>query len=50
MATIVKEERQAPRIELDVFNSVNVPSTSDDNEEVVAFEGDINGHINAGAI
>ena len=50
MATIVKEERQVLRMDLDVFNSVDVPSTSDDNDEVVAFEGDINGHINAEAI
>ena len=50
VATIVKEERQAPRMELDVFDSVDVPSTLDDNDEVVAFEGDINGHINAEAI
>ncbi len=46
VATIVKEERQAPS----VFDSVDVPSTSDDNDEVVVFEGDISGHINAEVI
>ncbi len=50
VATIVKEERQAPRMELDVFDSVDVPSTLDDNDKMVAFDGDINGHINAEAI
>ena len=38
VATIVKEERQAPRMELDVFDSVDVPSTLDNNDKVVAFE------------
>ena len=37
-------------MELEVFDSVNVPSTSDDNDEIVGFEGNINGHINAEAI
>ena len=50
MATIVKEDCQAPTMELDVFDSVDVPSTSDDNDEMIAFEGNINGHINAEAI
>ena len=50
VATIVKEERQALRIELDVFDSVDVPSTLDDNDEIVGFEGDISGHMNTEAI
>ena len=50
VATIVKEERQALRMELDVFDSVDVPSTSDGNDKIVGFEGDINGHINVEAI
>ncbi len=50
VATIVKEECQAPRMELDVFDSVDVPSRSDDNDKIVVFERDINGHINAEAI
>ncbi len=50
VAAIVKEERQVLRTELDVFDSVDVPSTSDDNDERVGFEGNINRLINAEAI
>ena len=50
VATIVKEECQAPRMELDVFDSVDVPPSPGDTDEIVGFEGNINGHINAEVI
>ena len=50
VATIVKEEHKALRMELNVFDSVDVPSTSDDNDEIVGFEGGINRYMNAEAI